>query len=134
MSWVKHFRPSLLQNILQEFKSQLSSFLHCLNTIGREYCCCDEHLHSTQGTDQRLRVGLLCCGHVVYFVPVIHLHFSSGQLTLWQCGSVAHLQCCSVAHLRCGGIGDWRKWLKFTVHWQEGAPGPRATRSAPYKP
>ena len=26
----------------------------------------------------------------------------------------------------CGGIGDWRKWLKFTLHWQEPQdPGPQ---------
>ena len=35
--------------------------------------------------------------------------------------SVAHM------HLQCGGIGDWRKWLKFTLHWQREPqdPGPQ---------
>ena len=55
-----------------------------------------------------------------------------GILVLWSrwllC-SAWHTYTYSVTHmiLQCGGIGDWRKWLKFTLHWQREPqdPGPQ---------
>ena len=68
--------------------------------------------------DQQLKVGFLCCGRVGYFVARDTL-----TLTVWHTFSY------SVTHmiLQCGGIGDWRKWLKFTLHWQREPqdPGPQ---------
>ena len=60
--------------------------------------------------------GTLCCGRVGYFVSCHTL-----------CVVVPHTLY-GVTHFgtECGGIGDWRKWLKFTLHWQEPQdPGPQ---------
>ena len=60
--------------------------------------------------------GTLCCGRVGYFVSCHTL-----------CVVVPHTLY-GVTHFdtEYGGIGDWRKWLKFTLHWQEPQdPGPQ---------
>ena len=87
--------------------------------------------------DRQLRVGPLCCGRVRLLCKVWHTFYSVIHF-VW-CDTL-----CMVWHTlfgvaqfnrECGGIGDWRKWLKFTLlHWQLAAWGARATRSASYKP